>query len=133
MEETKCLKPSDNGHDFGDHASVQAATRVNAEQSSHDEGLVKGSHHGDIETSSVASVQGPSPFARREDPVGPRLDVQAVDFARVAYAAQRVTPEGFQTTAVANCFSEIRGNQNPAAEGLAQSFDPRNFVDRRSR
>jgi hypothetical protein len=65
MEETKCLKPSDNGHDFGDHASVQAATRVNAEQSSHDEGLVKGSHHGDIETSPVASVQGPSPFARR--------------------------------------------------------------------
>ena len=34
MEETKCLKPSDNGHDFGDRASVQAATRVNAEQSS---------------------------------------------------------------------------------------------------
>src|SRR5439155_21214102 len=28
------LKPSDNGHDFGDRASVQAATRVNAEQSS---------------------------------------------------------------------------------------------------
>ena len=34
MEETKCLKPSDNGHTFGDRASVQAATRVNAEQSS---------------------------------------------------------------------------------------------------
>jgi len=34
MEATKCLKPSDNGHDFGDRASVQAATRVNAEQSS---------------------------------------------------------------------------------------------------
>src|SRR5271169_6709070 len=32
MEATKCLKPSDNGHDFGDRASVQAATRVNAEQ-----------------------------------------------------------------------------------------------------
>jgi hypothetical protein len=31
MEETKCLKPSDNGHDLGDRASVQAATRVNAE------------------------------------------------------------------------------------------------------
>jgi hypothetical protein len=29
---------------------------VNAEQASHDEGLVKGSHHGDIETSPVASV-----------------------------------------------------------------------------
>jgi len=26
MEATKCLKPSDNGHDFGDRASVQAAT-----------------------------------------------------------------------------------------------------------
>ena len=56
MEATKCLKPSDNGHDVGDRTSVQAATRVNAEQASHDEGLVKGSHHGDIETSPVASV-----------------------------------------------------------------------------
>ena len=35
---------------------MQAATRVNAEQASHDEGLVKGSHHGDIERSPVASV-----------------------------------------------------------------------------
>jgi hypothetical protein len=34
MEATKCLKPSDNGHDFGDRASVQAATRVNAEHAS---------------------------------------------------------------------------------------------------
>ena len=34
MEETKCLKPSDSGHEFGDRASVQAATRVNAEQAS---------------------------------------------------------------------------------------------------
>ena len=49
MEVTKCLKPPDSGHEFGDCASVQAATRVNAEQTSHDEGLVKGSHHGDIE------------------------------------------------------------------------------------
>ena len=56
MEVTKCLKPPDNGHEFGDCASVQAATRVNAEQASHDEGLVKGSHHGDIESSPVASV-----------------------------------------------------------------------------
>ena len=31
MEVTKCLKPSDSGHEFGDCASVQAATRVNAE------------------------------------------------------------------------------------------------------
>src|SRR6516165_1825922 len=30
MEETKCLKPSDSGYDFGDCASVQAATRVSA-------------------------------------------------------------------------------------------------------
>jgi hypothetical protein len=28
MEATKCLKPPDRGHDFGDRASVQAATRV---------------------------------------------------------------------------------------------------------
>ena len=34
MEATKCLKPSGNGHEFGDCASVQAATRVNAEQAS---------------------------------------------------------------------------------------------------
>jgi hypothetical protein len=34
MEVTKCLKPPDSGHEFGDCASVQAATRVNAEQSS---------------------------------------------------------------------------------------------------
>jgi hypothetical protein len=35
MEETKCLKPSDSGSRIGDRASVQAATRVNAEQASH--------------------------------------------------------------------------------------------------
>jgi hypothetical protein len=34
MEATKCLKPSDSRHVFGDGASVRAATRVNAEQSS---------------------------------------------------------------------------------------------------
>src|ERR1700736_5722017 len=34
MEVTKCLKPPDSGHDFGDCAGVQAATRVNAEQTS---------------------------------------------------------------------------------------------------
>src|SRR6201987_1766371 len=34
MEVTKCLKPSDNGHGFGDRGGVQAATRVNAEQAS---------------------------------------------------------------------------------------------------
>ena len=34
MEATKCLKPSDSGHEVGDCASVQAATRVNAEQTS---------------------------------------------------------------------------------------------------
>ena len=55
MEVTKWLKPSIRSR-FGDSASVQAATRVNAEQASHDEGLVKGAHHEDIETSPVASV-----------------------------------------------------------------------------
>ena len=34
MEVTKCLKPPDSGHEFGDCASVQAVTRVNAEQAS---------------------------------------------------------------------------------------------------
>jgi hypothetical protein len=34
MEETKCLKPSDSWSRIGDRASVQAATRVNAEQTS---------------------------------------------------------------------------------------------------
>ena len=34
MEVTKCLKPPDSSHEIGDRASVQAATRVNAEQSS---------------------------------------------------------------------------------------------------
>ena len=34
MEVTKWLKPSGNGSHFGDSASVQAATRVNAEQAS---------------------------------------------------------------------------------------------------
>jgi hypothetical protein len=34
MEVTKCLKPPDSGHEFGNCASVQAATRVNAEQAS---------------------------------------------------------------------------------------------------
>jgi hypothetical protein len=49
MEVTKWLKPSISVSRIGDSASVQAATRVNAEQASHDEGLVKGSHHGGIE------------------------------------------------------------------------------------
>ncbi|HEX8799580.1 MAG TPA: hypothetical protein VF772_13260, partial [Terriglobales bacterium] len=44
MEVTKWLKPSGSGSRIGDRASVQAATRVNAEQASHDEGLVKGSY-----------------------------------------------------------------------------------------
>jgi hypothetical protein len=56
MEVTKWLKPSISGSRIGDRASVQAATRVNAEQASHDEGWVKGSHYGNIETSPVASV-----------------------------------------------------------------------------
>ena len=34
MEETKCLKPLVIGSRLGDRASVQAATRVNAEQAS---------------------------------------------------------------------------------------------------
>src|ERR1700737_4222129 len=55
MEVTKWLKPSGSGSRIGDRASVQAATRVNAEQASHDEGLVKGSHHGNIETRQVDS------------------------------------------------------------------------------
>ena len=37
MEVTKCLKPSDSSHEFGDGASVRAAMRVNAEQASHDD------------------------------------------------------------------------------------------------
>ena len=41
MEETKCLKPSDSGSQIGDRASVQAATRVNAEQALYEEGKVK--------------------------------------------------------------------------------------------
>jgi hypothetical protein len=70
-EVTKWLKPSISVSRIGDSASVQAATRVNAEQASHDEGLVKGSHHGDIERSPVASVsKGPSPFARRGPGLG---------------------------------------------------------------
>jgi len=32
MEETKCLKPSDRVTNYGDRASVQAATQVNANQ-----------------------------------------------------------------------------------------------------
>ena len=66
MEATKCLKPADSGHEIGDRASVQAATRVNAEQTSHNGAKVKGSHYGDIEkVSSCFGIQGPSPFARR--------------------------------------------------------------------
>jgi hypothetical protein len=71
MEETKCLKPSDSGSRIGDRASVQAATRVNAEQASHDEGLVKGSHHGDIERSPVASVSKVQAQLANTTPPGP--------------------------------------------------------------
>jgi len=55
MEVTKWLKPSISVSRFGDSASVQAATRVNAEQASHDEGLVKGLSRGH-RRSPVASV-----------------------------------------------------------------------------
>jgi hypothetical protein len=66
MEVTKWLKPSISVSRIGDSASEQAATRVNTEQASHDEGLVKGSHYRDMKGSPVAfGIQGPSPFARR--------------------------------------------------------------------
>ena len=41
MEETKWLKPSISVSRIGDSASVQAATRVNAEQASHEQVAVK--------------------------------------------------------------------------------------------
>jgi hypothetical protein len=41
MEATKCLKPSDSGSRIGDRASVQAATRVNAEQALYGDLYVK--------------------------------------------------------------------------------------------
>ena len=41
MEVTKWLKPSISVSRIGDRASVQAASRVNAEQASHDEAWVK--------------------------------------------------------------------------------------------
>ena len=40
MEVTKCLKPLGSRH-VGDGASVRAATRVNAEQASHERVAVK--------------------------------------------------------------------------------------------
>src|SRR6516165_3169902 len=52
MEVTKCLKPSDSGHQ-GDCASVQAATRVNAEQTSHGVVQVKSVCQGDVGKSPV--------------------------------------------------------------------------------
>ena len=57
MEVTKWLKPSMSVSRFGDSASVQAATRVNAEQASHDEGLVKGPHWGHRKVSSCFGIQ----------------------------------------------------------------------------
>jgi hypothetical protein len=65
MEVTKWLKPSISVSRIGDSASVQAATRVNAEQASHDEGLVKGLSRGHRKVSTCFGIQGPSPFARR--------------------------------------------------------------------
>src|SRR5215472_6422585 len=52
---------------IGDRASAQAATRVNAEQASHDERSVKGSRHGTSKRLQLLrfGIQGPSPFARR--------------------------------------------------------------------
>ena len=79
MEVTKCLKPPDSSHEFGDCASVQAATRVNAEQTSHDEGLVKGSHHRDIEKPHMTRAgQGvASRGHRKTSPVASASKVQA--------------------------------------------------------
>ena len=56
MEATKCLKPSDSGHESGDRASVQPATRVNAEQTSHGAVQVKGPHQVTIDKPPVASA-----------------------------------------------------------------------------
>ena len=65
MEVTKWLKPSNSGHDLVTAPSVQAATRVNAKQASHDEDLVKGPHHGDIESLQLLRYPGPSLCATR--------------------------------------------------------------------
>ena len=78
MEVTKCLKPSDSGSRIGDRARVQAATRVNAEQASHDEGWVKGSHYGNIETSPVASVSKVQAHLRDATRFRPRSTSHAV-------------------------------------------------------
>ena len=48
---------------YGDRASVQAATRVNAEQASHDAVQVKGPHQGSIDKPPVAfGIAGLSPI-----------------------------------------------------------------------
>ena len=57
MEVTKWLKPSISGSRIGDRASVQAATRVNAEQASHDEGSVKGKSRGHRNVSRCFGIQ----------------------------------------------------------------------------
>jgi hypothetical protein len=81
MEVTKWLKPSISVSRIGDSASVQAATRVNAEQTSHDDGLVKRSYH--IGTSPVASVSKVQ--ARLRDAA--RLRARSTSHAVAALAA----------------------------------------------
>src|SRR6266404_5976101 len=82
-------------------------------------------------TGESAEASTPCPggtFGRLE----PRTEIEPVDFARLAQAAQRVPAERFEAAAVADRGGKLGGDQYPAAEGFAQGLDACGFVDRRS-
>src|SRR5947208_2573162 len=60
------------------------------------------------------------------------VEIERENFPHIAYAAQAVMAEGFESGVLADCRAQFRGNQNLSTQGFAQDLDARGFVDRRS-
>ena len=62
--------------------------------------------------------------------IGPRQAIlQPIDRTRIAYAAQAVPPERYETTVLANYGGEFGRDQHVFAQWLAQSFNAGDLVD----
>ena len=55
--------------------------------------------------------------------------LQPIDRTRIAYAAQAVPPERYETTVLANYGGEFGRDQHVFAQWLAQSFNAGDLVD----
>src|ERR1700730_8926542 len=85
----------------------------------------------------LASVSDIHGISRSDVQVGCRparsgVEIQRVDLARLADAAQRVMAERLEAWAVAQRGGEFGRNEHLAAQRLAQGLDARDLVDRRT-